>query len=342
MHIGNRIFAICDAEKEYAFRFMEQLRLKQNLSFQMRVFTDSEKLVHFARQAPIDILLISERSFNEEVAQLRIGRTIVLSEGLQAEEETQYYPSLYKYQSSDAIVREIMSSYREGGTRKTIAQQGEEIRMIGVYSPVSVPQKLLFSMALGMVCAKTSRTLYLNLEAFSGFEEFLDCHYEWNLSDLVYLFRQKSASLAEKMNAMIDQIGGMDYLPPIQTPSDYTELTGEEWIHLIEAIGSVGNYDTIVLDLGQNMPEPLLVLSGCSRIFVPIAEDMLSAAREREFENLLAATGQEALADRLELVEPPPIDLEERGKGALEKLRWSSLGGYADTVWKSRRIRSAI
>ena len=120
MHIGNRIFAICDAEREYAFRFMEHLRRKQNLSFQIRVFTDPEKLITFAQKTPLDILLISERSMTDAVAGLAVKKLIILSERTGGGRSGFSYPSLYKYQSTDVIVREIMNSYgadvkREGG-----------------------------------------------------------------------------------------------------------------------------------------------------------------------------------------------------------------------------------
>ena len=329
MHIGSRIFAICDAEREYAFRFMEHLRRKQNLSFQIRVFTDPEKLIAFAQKTPLDILLISERSITDEIVQLPVNRLIVLSAGTKGALPRFSYPSLYKYQSTDAIVREIMNSYGADQERESFSAPERKIQAIGVYSPTPYAQKMLFSMAVGMAAAKERRTLYLNLETFSGFEEFMGCHFERNLSDLVYLFRQNSAGFAEKMNGMIYSAGNLDYLPPIRTPSDYMEIPGEEWIRLFETIGGTGSYDTLVLDLGQSIPDILMLLAYCGRIFVPVSGDALSGAREHEFESLLEATGNQSLVDRLEKVAPPQMNLPPDGKNCVEKLPWSSLGGYA-------------
>lgn len=332
MHIGSRIFAICDAEREYAFRFMEHLRQRQNLSFQIRVFTDTKKLIAFARGIPLDILLISERSMNGDVAQLRVNKLIVLTEGKNSALPGADYQSLYKYQSTDAIVREIMNSYGNDEEQSGEIAAGRKIQVFGVYSPVPYPQKMLFSMALGMAVAKKRRTLYLNLEAFSGFEEFTGCHCNRTLSDLIYLFRQNSSGFAEKMNGMIYRAGGLDYLPPIRTPSDYMEISGAEWIRLFEAIGGTGSYDTLVLDLGQSIPDILLLLAYCSRVFVPVAGDALSDAREREFETVLTATEGRSLTQKLEKVKPPVIRLPADGKNCMEKLMWSSLGGYAASL----------
>jgi hypothetical protein len=332
MHIGNRIFAICDAEREYAFRFMEHLRRKQNLSFQIRVFTDPEKLIAFARKTPLDILLISERSMTDAVAGLPVNKLIVLSEGTGSVPSGFSYPSLYKYQSTDTIVREIMNSYGADAEKGGSIAPERKIQAIGVFSPTPYAQKMLFSMAVGMAAAKERRTLYLNLEAFSGFEEFMGCHFERNLSDLVYLFRQNSAGFAEKMNGMIYSAGALDYLPPIRTPSDYLEISGEEWIRFFETIGGTGSYDTIVLDLGQSIPDILMLLSYCSRILVPVSGDALSDAREHEFESLLEATDNLPLAGRMEKVVPPQMSVPADGKNCVERLPWSSLGGYAASL----------
>ena len=50
MLVGSKVFAICDTETEYAFRFMEYMSRKKNLMFEIRVFTSVEKLLTFAEK----------------------------------------------------------------------------------------------------------------------------------------------------------------------------------------------------------------------------------------------------------------------------------------------------
>ena len=109
MQRGNGIFAICDTETEYAFRFMEFLSHRKNIMFEIRVFTTVEKLLDFTKENKIEILLISERSMRDEVACLPVGKLIILTET----GRTLGYPdclNIYTYQSSDIVVREIMES----------------------------------------------------------------------------------------------------------------------------------------------------------------------------------------------------------------------------------------
>lgn len=341
MHIGNHVFAICDAEREYAFRFMEHLRTRQNLSFRIRVFTDPEKLISFANRQPPDILLISERSMTDEVASLKVKKLIVLTEKERGGPAGPY-PSVYKYQSADSIVREIMNSCGNGEKESAPGGgQNRHFQVYGVFSPVPYAQKMLFSMALGMAMAREKPVLYLNLEPFSGFEEFLGRRFDQNLSDLIYLFRQNHSGFSGKLGEMTGSAGGLDYLPPIRTPSDYLEITGEEWIRVFERIGEATGYDALLLDLGQSIPDILLLLAYCSRVFVPVADDYLSGARVREFEELLEKTGNGAVKSRMQKVVPPVISVTGGGQTCVEKLPWSALGGFAQSLYTSsdRRMK---
>ena len=218
MRRGNGIFAICDTETEYAFRFMEYLSHKRNIMFEIRVFTTAEKLLQFAESHAIEILLISERSMCDGVACLEVGKLIILSETSGALP----YPgclNIYKYQSSDTVVREIMESYgsENHAANQPASLQNRNLQVYGVYSPVPYDQQLLLSVALGMELAKDRRVLYLNLESFSGFEEFTGQTYEKNISDLIYLFRKNGSGFSHRLNGMIYSIGDLDFLPPVRT-----------------------------------------------------------------------------------------------------------------------------
>ena len=81
----------------------------------------------------------------EEVRKLEVGKLIILSEGVHSPDLDQY-PSVYKYQASDAVVREVMDCY---GAEK-LALEGLPVlkrtaSVIGVYSPVGRSQKTSFA-----------------------------------------------------------------------------------------------------------------------------------------------------------------------------------------------------
>ena len=83
---------------------------------------------------------------------------------------------IYKYQPADSILREIIQFF--GGKE----QKQEDVELIGVYSPVYEPLRSAFALSLTQVMAESGRTLYCNLEAFSGLEEVLAAQDRENLS----------------------------------------------------------------------------------------------------------------------------------------------------------------
>ena len=114
------IFAVCDLEVDYALNFMDYMNRKKNIPFEIQAFTSVENLIAYGKQTHIELLLISGRAMCREVRDLDIGKIIILSEGVHPPELDQY-PSVYKYQSSSDVLREVMACY--GAEKKTVADQ---------------------------------------------------------------------------------------------------------------------------------------------------------------------------------------------------------------------------
>ena len=113
------IFAVCDLEVEYALNFMDYLNQKKNIPFEIQAFTTVENLITYGKHTHIELLLISGRAMCKEIRELDIGKVIILSEGVHPPELDQY-PSVYKYQSSSDVLREVMACY--GAEKKIFLQ----------------------------------------------------------------------------------------------------------------------------------------------------------------------------------------------------------------------------
>ena len=103
-------FAICDLEATYACRLMNYITEKQHIPFEILVFSGIKSLREFTRENRVELLLISSRMMCEEISNMNINRIVMLSEG---EVAPQYvdYPTVYKYQSSNNLVAEVMNFY---------------------------------------------------------------------------------------------------------------------------------------------------------------------------------------------------------------------------------------
>ena len=193
------IFAVCDLEVDYALNFMDYMNRKKNIPFEIQAFTSVENLIAYGKQTHIELLLISGRAMCREVRDLDIGKIIILSEGVHPPELDQY-PSVYKYQSSSDVLREVMACY--GAEKKTVADQIAVLKktteIIGIFSPLGRCLKTSFALTLGQILAKERAVLYLNMEEYSGFEELMGKGFAHNLSDLLYYVRQDNQTGCKK------------------------------------------------------------------------------------------------------------------------------------------------
>ena len=165
------IFAVCDLEVDYALNFMDYMNRKKNIPFEIQAFTSVENLIAYGKQTHIELLLISGRAMCREVRDLDIGKIIILSEGVHPPELDQY-PSVYKYQSSSDVLREVMACY--GAEKKTVADQIAVLKktteIIGIFSPLGRCLKTSFASRI----QRTSRIIRIyNNDCFCSAGNFL-------------------------------------------------------------------------------------------------------------------------------------------------------------------------
>lgn len=324
-----QIFAVCDTEAEYAKNFMEYLNRKQNLTFEVQAFTGVKSLLAFAEQNRIEILLISEAAVCREVRELDVGKLIVLTEGIKSP-ELSAYAGIYKYQSSAQIVREVMACY--GEERSVLPAQSPVLKkatqILGVYSPVGRCLKTSFALTLGQLAAREKPVLYLNLEEYSGFEELFGKSFTGTLSDLLYFVRQGDHNLTVRLNSMVETVGQLDFVPPVQSPMDIRGTSWQDWEHLLQEIILHSSYETIVLDIGNGIEEVFQMLDMCTTVYTPIKTDKMSRSKLAQFEELLSVRDYPQILSRMVKLNLPYGQEVLAEPFRAEQLIWGTLGDF--------------
>lgn len=323
------IFAVCDLDVDYAYHFMEYLSKKKNIPFEVRVFTSAAGFREYVKEHPVELLLISEKAMNSEIREAKIGQILILSDGV-VSKGYEEYPSIYKYQSSNQVIREALEHYGEGvgTTAQTLKLEKKKMEVIGVYSPVGRTMKTTFALTLGQILAKKRACLYLNLEACSGFEYLLERSFDQTLGDLLYYQRLGSEQLITKMGSIVQSVNNLDYLPPVLSMEDIQSTTAQEWISLLQQIIDYSNYDVVILDLSDSVSQLYKVLEQCTRIYMPIRADPVSQAKIQQFEHTLQVWEKQAVLDRIRKIKPPYHRSTRSGTGYMDDLVWSELGDY--------------
>ncbi|MCD7957241.1 MAG: hypothetical protein LUG93_16125 [Lachnospiraceae bacterium] len=321
------IFAVCDLEASYACNLTEYLNERKTTPFEVQAFTNVESLEKFARENPIEILLISTRAMCNEIRDLPISRTIILSEGEQISDLG--YPLIYKYQSSDDILSEVMEYYVQDHPQPHILSlNAKSTKIYAVYSPIGRTRKTSFALALGEILAETRKVLYLNFEEFSGFEELFQVKYRMDISDLIYFSRQKEGGLVYKMNSVIQTFHNLEYIPPAVSWADIHDVTGEEWMKFLNELTSFQEYDIMILDLSEQVDDLFRILKECDRIYMPVQDDMISQAKLKQYDHLLKMLEMEEIQDKTLCIHPPVQPLQRDNGELTQQLVWGEMGNF--------------
>lgn len=332
------IFAVCDLEVDYAYHFMEYISKKKGIPFEIRVFTSVKTFCDFAKEHPVELLLISEKAMGKEVEALRIGQILILSEGV-SPMGTEEYPNIYKYQSSAQVIREALAYYgeRHQNAQLDLSVEKRQTEILGVYSPVGRTMKTTFALTLGQILAKNQAVLYLNMEEYSGFEYLMGQNYDQNLGDLLYYLRQGAANLILKLNGMVQTWNNLDFVPPVLSPSDIMSTTYEEWVKLLQEIVDASGYEVVILDLGDGVSDLYQILEQCTGIYMPIRADPLSMAKIQQFESLLRLWDKIPVLEKIQKLKLPYHRTTHKGTAYFDDLVWSELGDFVRELIRKKK-----
>lgn len=329
--MGNSILAICDLEQQYAKQLMEYLNLKKNIPFEVRAFSDIEQLKDFLLKTSVDLLLISENAVEDDIEQYDIGQIFVLSEGEDIS-QVRGYKSIYKFQTTENILREVYCYYAESGAAiNSKIVPPTDIDIIAVYSPVKRSLKTSFSITMGQIIAEKKKTLYINLEDYAGFNSLFRMSYMTDMSDLMYYISREKPNFIWKLASMVQNIGSLDYIPPALSPVDIRNIRGEQWINFLSQLKNC-NYEVVVLDMGEAVDGLFDILRMCKKIYTPIRDDGISYAKIEQYEALLKIMDYGDVLEKTRKLSFSYFDGIEKG---LDRLVYTDLGVYARKLLES-------
>lgn len=287
--------AVCDGEASYACRLMEYANQRRDLLFVVHAFTKSQDLLAFLQETSVDILLLDWELAPLCLREVSAGMVILLSEEEYLETEGSY-PVIYKFQSCARILQQVLDLYAEtAGEGLGAACAREKTQFIGIYSPVGRSGKTTFALALGKELGRRRRTLYLNLEEYSGFEKLYPYADGRTLSELLYFQKQGKKAFACKLEGMIQEMGTLSFIPPLRSPAELRQVGGEDWTELMEAIARESGFEFVILDLSGAVNGLYEILERCAGIYTPTEEDEAARAKIWQYEETLKLLNLEDL-----------------------------------------------
>lgn len=320
-----KILAVYDSDPSFGERLADYVNQKETVPFTAMAFSSLDKLKSYGEEHSIEILLVDESS-RGLVEDIKAKQVMVLCDG-ELVEQKEAFPAIYKYQSGDCIMREVLASYCSRPMEPALALLGVRAVVMGIYSPVNRCLKSSLALTIGQVAARKEAVLYINLEEYSGFSRLVSGEYRSDLSDVLYLYRQGEYNWM-RFKSMISNWGSMDYIPPVRYAEDLSQVSPEDMAQLIDRIARESGYDKIVVDVGQMGRGALPVLSVCDVVYMPVKEDCISTAKVEEFEEYLEEADDGSVREKIQKLKLPRHTGVGKRDGYLEQLMWGELGDY--------------
>lgn len=313
-----QILALLEQDKSYCERFSKYAASRSECPFTIYTFQSYAELQQFAARNPIELLL-TDRSTQEEASltSLPIRSVIELSEEPTEAADRQAIASaeeprrIYKYQSGENILRELVSSYQCRRKPAEAPRPQGSARLFMVYSPIGRSGKTAFAESLARSLRKDMRVLYITLEEVSVRAEAYMENSSYTLSDALYFYLQDRLD-PERLRSMITGVRGMDLIPPVRSPEDISSLKSEDLLHFLQHLRVQAGYDAIVVDTDSMLSRIEALLPEADWIFMPVTEDAAQHRKLTALEQHLAASSHRAVLDRIvKLVVPIPRQDED-------------------------------
>lgn len=310
--------AVFDNDENYTESFLEYIEEKKGMPFEIQVFTKQESLLQYLESREPQLLLVASDVMCHEIEKVNKEKIVILA-GEEVSSSFSEYRTIYKYQSMENVIRQVIDYYidiTKDSIFVPVTKNKSEI--IGIYSPVGNVGKTAVAWAMAQTLGADYTVLYINMQEYSGMDRMFDTDFGANLSDLMYFYKQSPESMAVKLKAVTYSAEGFDYIPPLVYSYDLRNIDTGQWLQFIQNIAELTEYDKIIIEFGQVLNNPMILLESCNRIFVPVSNDWMNQCKKKEWEEYLLRTGYEEILDRTEMLQVPQIR------------QWSSLDEYKE------------
>lgn len=299
----DQLIILC-SEEDYAVQLMEFMKEKKEFPFMVSAFSDTESAKNYIGKEDVEVLLYSGDYEEESLEQIPSKLQIMLRErgsGACVLEEGKY--SVFKYQSAERILKEIINIFEQKNGIMLKEEGGHEETVIVVYSAADGGLSAHLAKTLLYDYSKTKRTLFLSFAPFID-GEILDVQTnEKGISDLIYYGKQWDTESLKKIKLLIHSTDSFDYIVGVNHWSDISEFTEEEAEHVINEIKSGLSYDAVIIDSGllSNLSSALFRMA--SVIYEVISKKDTHREKSREFHRQLAFKEGDAICKKIIEVE---------------------------------------
>ena len=288
-----KILAIYDEDSLYCKRLSQYLRQNTKLPFQIYPLSKAESLETFCQKKKPDLLLLSEKNSKALPFSSGAGRILYLSEEKLLTEKKKEN-TIYKYQSADRIMREILLQYGELELLEEDRQGKADSFMI--YSPLGRVGKTSLSLEIAKILGQNRKTLYISLSEFGGSEkkrpEEKEC-----LTEALYHFKENSLNPVI-LRAISYERDSYSVILPARSPEDIHDLSPRELSLFLNKIAEDSGAASLIIDTDSSLSLYTDCFPEMKKIFMPVLNDKKSKEKLDFFQNYLKKNLSSEILDK--------------------------------------------
>lgn len=305
------VLAMFDSDG-YTGRLADYLSQKENLMMDVRLFTNAASLIHFLYNHKVEVLLVGEND-QEQIAECRqnIRHIVLLSEGDCVREGSEC-TVIFKYQSAESIVKELLELIAEddGICLSNQRMLSKTVEFIGVYSPFGGAGVSSYSIKLAKEYSIPYRVLYINLELLNGIQRpetgqktlSDEAVTGRGMSELIFFLKQQKEKVALKLQSLVQTRHGVECIESVEDYRDLYSMDKEDLRRLLEVLSEEVEYEKIIFDIGCLSDATLELMRYCNVLYLPCAVFPVQVSKQAAFEQLLHREGMEELISQIKFV----------------------------------------
>lgn len=251
--------------------FLNQLSrylLDKTDKFTISSFSDIEKFREYCNGSGIDLILFSE-DYLDDIDMNLSATKILMAEGFKNAGEG--YFVINKYQKAENFLKNILMIYAENtGNNNAMLSSDKNSFFIAFYSPVGGSGKTTLAIALAKALAEGgAKVLYLNMERISSAAGIFNDNSDKSFSEILLAAKSNNENIQLKIlkNILQDNESGICYINPPESAVEYSEMTDEEIMKILNELKGMSEFDYVIIDfLGEFNKRVFNILDICKKI----------------------------------------------------------------------------
>lgn len=321
------IAVICDREKNYAEKLAGYFNASDIFPFETRAFYEIEEATLFCADNEVEVLIIDEES--KKFIDFSLCKEIFILSTQSSRSSDEIF--IYKYQEAEKIIRQLMTSLSQSEKLGAVIARKKAMKLISFYSPVKRTLSTTMAIGMGQLLGKNHRTLYINLESYSGLTKLLSREFDKDVTDLIYFFESRSGNVGTYISGIVEQLEGVDILPPVHNQKDLIYISEERWKELLNKIEQDTDYEYVILDLSEAVQGLFEILAISDHVVSCVDNDEVAISKIVQYEKSLTDLGYDNVLQKTRKCNVPH---QHRKNGEINYLVTGELGEYIKNVLK--------